>query len=74
MRGLRGGQQGCVQLGATVHQLNASLGPRNRKLGPDPASEEACTIGRLAANNTSGMDRGTVHRGFHVLNCLPNGH
>ena len=25
-----------------------------RKLGPDPASESACTIGEVVANNSSG--------------------
>ncbi|WP_259466236.1 FAD-binding protein [Corynebacterium macginleyi] len=31
------------------------MGPRNRKLGPGPASEAACTIGGVVANNFTGM-------------------
>ena len=35
-------------------------GPYGRKFGPDPASEAACTIGGVVANNSSGMACGTV--------------
>ena len=55
--------------GATVRQVNARLGPFGRKLGPDPASEIACTLGGVVANNSSGMACGTdrehlQHAGF----------
>ena len=39
-----------VQPGATVRAVNARLSPYKRKLGPDPASEAACTIGGVVAN------------------------
>ncbi|MBK4147941.1 FAD-binding oxidoreductase [Corynebacterium macginleyi] len=57
-----------------MHQVNACLGPRNRKLGPGPASEAACTSGGVVANNFTRMDCGTVRHGFHVLNYLFDGH
>ncbi|QRJ58287.1 FAD-binding oxidoreductase [Corynebacterium macginleyi] len=57
-----------------MHQVNACLGPRNRKLGPGPASEAACTTGGVVANNFTRMDCGTVRHGFHVLNYLFDGH
>src|SRR5690606_9259490 len=48
-----------VQPGATVRQVNARLAVYGTKLGPDPASEAACTIGGVIANNSSGMACGT---------------
>ena len=44
-----------TQPGVTLRRLNAQLAPHGRKIGPDPASEGACTIGGVVANNTSGM-------------------
>ena len=46
-----------VQPGATVRAINARLSPHKRKVGPDPASEAACTIGGVVANNSSGLLR-----------------
>jgi D-lactate dehydrogenase len=48
-----------VAPGAVLRQVNARLAPYGRKLGPDPASESACTIGGVIANNSSGMTCGT---------------
>jgi D-lactate dehydrogenase len=48
-----------VQPGATVRSVNTRLARYGRKLGPDPASESACTIGGVIANNSSGMACGT---------------
>ena len=56
---LDGGLRVRVQPGATVRAVNARLAPQHRKLGPDPASEGACTIGGVVANNSSGMSCGT---------------
>ena len=61
------GKRVCVQPGATVRQVNARLGLRNRKLGPDPASESACTIGGVVANNSSGMACGTELNTYNTL-------
>lgn len=48
-----------VQPGTTVAAVNARLRPLGRRLGPDPASEFACTVGGVVANNSSGMQCGT---------------
>ena len=49
---------------ATVLRLNAELARYGRKIGPDPASESACTIGGVVANNSSG--NGLRHRRKHL--------
>jgi len=59
-----------VQPGVTVRALNARLAPYGRKFGPDPASEGACTIGGVVANNSSGMACGTVHNAYRTLESL----
>lgn len=53
--------------GATVRQVNARLLRHGRKLGPDPASEIACTIGGVVANNSSGMACGTEQNTYRTL-------
>jgi D-lactate dehydrogenase len=66
-----------VQPGATVRAVNARLSPYQRKLGPDPASEVACTIGGVVANNSSGMACGTHANTYQTLESavlvLPSG-
>jgi D-lactate dehydrogenase len=59
-----------VQPGVTVRALNARLAPYGRKFGPDPASEGACTIGGVVANNSSGMACGTVNNTYETLESL----
>ena len=56
-----------VQPGATVRAVNARLARYGRKLGPDPASESACTIGGVVANNSSGMACGTELNTYRTL-------
>ncbi len=56
--------------GATVRQVNARLARHGRKLGPDPASEIACTLGGVVANNSSGMACGTVANTYRTLESL----
>lgn len=53
--------------GATVRQVNTRLARHGRKLGPDPASEIACTIGGVIANNSSGMACGTLQNTYRTL-------
>jgi D-lactate dehydrogenase len=66
-----------VQPGATVRAVNARLSPHKRKLGPDPASEGAATIGGVVANNSSGMVCGTEFNTYRTLESavlvLPSG-
>lgn len=65
-----GGARVRVQPGATVRQVNARLLRHGRKLGPDPASEIAATIGGVIANNSSGMACGTHHNSYRTLAAL----
>ena len=63
--------------GATVRAVNARLARHGRKLGPDPASEIACTIGGVVANNSSGMACGIEANTYRTLDAavlvLPSG-
>src|SRR5699024_4802531 len=59
-----------VEPGVTVRYLNARLRRYGRKVGPDPASEAACTIGGVIANNSSGMSCGTAHNAYTTLDSL----
>ena len=67
---LDGGGRVRVQPGVTVRALNARLAPYGRKFGPDPASESACTVGGVVANNSSGMNCGTVDNAYRTLESL----
>lgn len=67
---LDGGARVRVQPGVTVRALNARLAPYGRKFGPDPASESACTIGGVVANNSSGMNCGTVDNAYRTMESL----
>ena len=67
---LDGGARVRVQPGVTVRALNARLAPYGQKFGPDPASEGACTIGGVVANNSSGMACGTVANTYKTLESL----
>ncbi len=53
--------------GATVRQVNQRLARSGYKLGPDPASEIACTVGGVIANNSSGMACGTEFNTYRTL-------
>lgn len=74
---LDAGRRVRVQPGATVRQVNARLASTGHRLGPDPASEVACTIGGVVNNNSSGMVCGTENNTYRTLESLiavlPNG-
>ncbi len=59
-----------VQPGLTVAEVNARLARYGRKIGPDPASSKACTIGGVVANNSSGMACGTEFNTYATLRSL----
>lgn len=59
-----------VQPGATVRQVNAHLAPYQYKIGPDPASEAAATIGGVVNNNSSGMACGTEFNTYRTLESM----
>lgn len=61
------GRRVRVQPGTTVRAVNARLAAHARRLGPDPASESACTLGGVIANNSSGMSCGTQTNTYHTL-------
>jgi D-lactate dehydrogenase len=63
-------QQGAqirLQPGVIGAQANAWLAPFGRKIGPDPASINACKIGGIVANNASGVCCGTAQNSYHTL-------
>ncbi len=66
-----------AQPGVTLRQVNARLAPYGRRLGPDPASDIACTVGGVVANNSSGMTCGTEYNSYRTLDSveviLPSG-
>ena len=67
---LDAGERVRVAPGVTVRMANARLAPYRRKLGPDPASENACTVGGVVANNSSGMHCGTELNTYATLDSL----
>lgn len=64
------GRRVRVQPGVTVRMLNTRLLRYGRKFGPDPASESACTVGGVIANNSSGMHCGIVDNAYRTLESL----
>lgn len=66
-----------LQPGIIGSRANIILAPYGRKIGPDPASINACMIGGIAANNASGMCCGTAENSYNTLASLklimPNG-
>ncbi|MEO8921278.1 MAG: FAD-binding and (Fe-S)-binding domain-containing protein [Caldimonas sp.] len=59
-----------LQPGVIGAAANRRLAPLGRKIGPDPASIDAATIGGIAANNASGMCCGTAENSYHTLSGL----
>lgn len=55
---------GCTLRGGYV---NGRLRSYHRRIGPDPASIDACTIGGIVANNASGMCCGIAQNAYHTL-------
>ncbi|BAI64767.1 FAD/FMN-containing dehydrogenase [Rothia mucilaginosa DY-18] len=67
---LEDGKKVRVQPGATIMMVNNYLAPYGYKLGPDPASWSACTIGGVVANNSSGMSSGTKYNTYNTLDSM----
>ncbi|WP_232819332.1 FAD-binding and (Fe-S)-binding domain-containing protein [Saccharospirillum mangrovi] len=61
------GERVHLQPGLIGGLANRKLAPFGRKIGPDPASINACQIGGIVANNASGMCCGTRHNSYHTL-------
>jgi len=67
---LDGGARVRVQPGVIGAQVNDALRSSRAKMGPDPASINACTMGGILANNSSGMCCGVVQNAYHTLDSL----
>jgi D-lactate dehydrogenase len=57
--------------------INNVLKPFGRRIGPDPASIDACMMGGILANNSSGMCCGVTENSYRTIHSmtfvLPNG-
>jgi D-lactate dehydrogenase len=64
------GQRVWAQPGVIGGHLNRLLAPHRTRIGPDPASIDAATIGGILINNSSGMCCGVVQNSYHTLDSL----
>jgi len=64
------GKKVCVQPGIIGGHVNQMLRPYSVKMGPDPASINACMMGGILANNSSGMCCGVAQNAYHTLDSL----
>jgi D-lactate dehydrogenase len=64
------GERVHLQPGVIGAKANVALQVYGRKIGPDPASINACKIGGIVANNASGMCCGTQHNSYHTLAAI----
>ena len=67
---LDNGQRVRVGPGVVAGLVNRYLASYGYKLGPDPASIDACTIGGVVANNSSGMCCGVEKNAYKTLESL----
>ena len=59
-----------LQPGVIGGHANTALLPHGVKIGPDPASINAATVGGIAANNASGMCCGTAQNSYRTLDSM----
>ncbi len=64
------GKRVRVQPGIIGGVVNQHLRPHGAKIGPDPASINACMMGGILANNSSGMCCGVVQNAYHTLDSI----
>jgi D-lactate dehydrogenase len=67
---LDGGRRIRVQPGAIGGRVNRALVPFGARIGPDPASIDACMMGGILSNNSSGMCCGVAQNSYHTLDSL----
>ena len=65
-----GGRRLRARPGTILSRANLALLAHGYRLGPDPASASACTIGGIVANNSSGMCCGTTQNSYKTLSSL----
>jgi D-lactate dehydrogenase len=58
------------QPGVIAAAVNRTLAPYQKKIGPDPASINACMMGGVLANNSSGMCCGVELNAYHTLDSM----
>jgi FAD/FMN-containing dehydrogenase len=58
------------QPGVIAAAVNRTLAPYQKKIGPDPASINACMMGGVLANNSSGMCCGVELNAYHTLKSM----
>ena len=64
------GRRVRVQPGAIGEHVNRALTPHSRRIGPDPASIDACTMGGILSNNSSGMCCGVAQNSYQTLDSM----
>jgi len=67
---LDGGARVRVEPGVVGAAVNARLLRHGARIGPDPASIQACMVGGILANNSSGMCCGVAQNAYHTLDSL----
>jgi D-lactate dehydrogenase len=71
------GARARVKPGTILGHANRVLAPHGRKLGPDPASTDVCTVGGVVANNSGGMRCGVSKDSYSTVReltfVLPSG-
>ena len=70
MEVLDNGDKLRVQPGVIGAHANRKLLPFQRKIGPDPASINACQVGGIVANNASGMCCGTAQNSYKTVDSM----
>ena len=64
------GRRVRVRPGMILSHVNLMLERHGRRLGPDPASSAACTIGGVIANNAGGMRCTVPKDAYHTVAAL----
>jgi D-lactate dehydrogenase len=67
VRVLDDGRRVWSQPGVVGGYVNRLLARHGYRLGPDPASIDACMLGGIVANNSSGMCCGVSQNAYHTL-------
>ncbi len=65
-----GGRRLRARPGTILSRANLALAAHGFRLGPDPASASACTVGGVVANNSSGMCCGTTQNSYKTVSSL----
>ena len=64
---LDGGKKVQMQPGVIGSKINQALAPLGWKFGPDPATIASAMAGGIVANNASGMNCGTHHNSYQLI-------